>query len=85
VTPDAANFLRLVTDRDPEADIPLAIRLDITPDQAEVMAPGVEDYDERRRLCTLWLENFLMAFPLRKLPDHLEYLKKLKEGKRGSA
>lgn len=58
---DRASFIRLIGDRDPQGDVPVAIRLDLTPDEVAVMAPGVTDFDEKRLICTTWVRNFLSA------------------------
>ena len=56
---DKANFLRLIKDMDPKADIPVAIRIDIPNHIARLMAPGVDDYHELRIACSQWVENWL--------------------------
>lgn len=56
---DRRDFLRLVTDRDPTGELPIAIRLDLTPAEVAVMAPGLTDFDEMRAACTTWIQNWL--------------------------
>lgn len=56
---DRRHFLQLVTDRDPTGELPIAIRIDLTPQQVAVMAPGLTDFDEMRAACTRWVQNFL--------------------------
>lgn len=67
---DRQNFLRLLTDFDDTSDIPVAIRLDLTRDQAKVMAPGVEDFEELRLACATWVQNWL-APEIERLHSHL--------------
>lgn len=67
---DRKAFLRLLTDHDPEGDIPVAIRLDLSPEEARVMAPGVEDFDELRLACATWIQNWL-APEVERLHSHL--------------
>lgn len=69
---DRANFLRLIQDQDIAGDVPVAIRLDITPEQAAVMAPGVTDYEELRVRCTQFVYNWLAPEMVR-LHDHLAW------------
>lgn len=69
---DKAHFLRLIQDHDPESDIPVAIRLDLTREQAKVMAPGVEDFDELRIACATWVANWL-APEMARLDAHLAF------------
>lgn len=56
---DRANFQKLLGERDPQGDLPIAIRLDLTPEEVGVMAPGVTDFDEKRMVCATWVRNFL--------------------------
>lgn len=72
---DRASFLRLVGIRDPQGDVPVAIRLDLTREQAELMAPGVEDFDQLRFRCAEWVRNFL-ANEVDRMERHLEFLAK---------
>lgn len=69
---DRDNFLRLLTDFDDTSDIPVAIRLDLTREQAKVMAPGVEDFEELRLACATWVSNWL-APEIVRLEDHLSF------------
>ncbi len=69
---DRRRFVRLVTERDPQGDLPIAIRLDLTPEQVAVMAPGISDYDEMRDVCLAWIKNFL-APSIDRMERHLAF------------
>lgn len=69
---DRANFLRLIQDQDVTGDVPVAIRVDITPAQAAVMAPGVTDWEELRFACTRFVANWV-APEMKRMYDHLEW------------
>jgi len=69
---DRHRFLKLVGERDPQGDLPVAIRIDLTPEQVAVMAPGVSDFDAMRAACQTFLENWL-APELKRLDAHLKF------------
>lgn len=69
---DRDNFMRLIRDFDDTSDIPVAIRLDLTREQAKVMAPGVEDFEELRLACATFVGNWL-APEIVRLENHLNW------------
>lgn len=70
---DRARFLRLIQDHDPYSDIPVAIRLDLTPEEARVIVGHeIEDFEEARIRCATFVQNFL-APEVDRLRSHLAW------------
>lgn len=69
---DRKAFLKLLTDHDPYGPIPVAIRLDLTPEQVAAIAPGITDFDGQRDACQTFVWNFL-APEVDRMQRHLEW------------
>lgn len=72
---DREKFMRLLQDFDPESDVPVAIRVDFTREQARVMVGGSldgMDNFEIRAGCSQFLENWLGP-EMDRLHSHLNW------------